>query len=65
MSIPVLTFSDINTFRAWDQWMRIAPGEMGLYLHHDEAHMFVLPPLDIHHMADKLRYAVASGRAWL
>jgi len=52
-----------NAFAAWDGWMASGARRMGLYVHHDDDGFFLLPKLDIHQSARRIRYAVASGRA--
>jgi len=60
--MPVLTTPG-NFFAAWDEWMRAGAQRMGIYAHHDDDFMFVLPKLDYRQAARRIRYAVASGRA--
>jgi len=62
MMLPVLTVPG-NAFASWDSWMKTGVDHMGLYVHHDDDFMFILPKLDIHQMARRIRYAVGSGRA--
>lgn len=62
MLLPVLTTPG-NAFEAWDAWMKTGATRMGLYVHHDDDFMFVLPKLDVHQAARRVLYAVASGRA--
>jgi len=62
MIMPVLTTPG-NFFEAWDEWMRTGVRHMGIYTHHDDDFMFLLPKLDIHQSVRRIRYAVASGRA--
>lgn len=59
--LPVLTVD--SAFEAWDRWMETGARHMGLYLHHNGRTHFVLPKLDIHQSARRIRYIVASGRA--
>ena len=60
--MPMLTTPG-NFFAACDEWMRAGAQRMGLYAHHDDDFMFVLPKLDFRQAARRIRYAVASGRA--
>jgi hypothetical protein len=59
--LPVLTTRG-NNYAHWDNWMRAGADQMGLYLHHNDT-FFILPKLDIHQMARRIRYVLASGRA--
>jgi hypothetical protein len=59
--LPVLTTPG-NMYGQWDAWMQTGPSNMGLYLHHDDV-FFILPKLDVHQNARRLRYIVASGQA--
>jgi len=52
-----------TALRTWDEWLKQDAARMGMYFHHDDDFMFVLPKLDMHEIARKLRYAAASGRA--
>ncbi len=61
MLLPVLTST--TALRSWDEWSMQGAARMGMYFHHDDDFMFVLPKLDMHEIARKLRYAAASGRA--
>jgi hypothetical protein len=51
-----------NAFRAWDEWQKMATGHMGVYFYHND-NRFILPKLDIHQSARRLRYLVNSGLA--
>lgn len=62
--MPVLTVSG-NFFTAWDEWSRTGSRIMGMYLHHNDQLMFIMPMVDIHQMANRIKYAVASGKARL
>ncbi len=62
--MPVLTVPQ-NMFAAWDQWLATGTGNFGLYLHHNDNGFFLLPKLDIHQTARRIRYAAASDRARL
>ncbi len=59
--VPVLTVSG-SLFESWDAWMKAGAEQMGLYLHHDDL-FFILPKLDVHQIAKRIRYAAGSGRA--
>ena len=59
--LPVLT-SGGNMFEQWDQWMKTGARQMGLYVHHNDV-FYIVPKLDVHQNARRLRYVVASGRA--
>jgi hypothetical protein len=61
MLMPVLCVGR-NAFGMWDDWVRTGAQHMGAYFYHDDA-WFVMPKLDIHQSARRLRYMVASGRA--
>ena len=61
MLMPVLCVGG-NTFQMWDDWARTGARHMGVYFYHDDA-WFILPKLDVHQSARRLRYLVASGLA--
>ncbi|NLO05710.1 MAG: DUF4838 domain-containing protein [candidate division WS1 bacterium] len=61
MQLPVLCVWG-NAFEMWDKWMATGAEQMGIYLYHDDA-WFIMPKLDVHQSAKRLRYIVDSGRA--
>ena len=61
MLLPVLCVWG-NAFEMWDAWMATGAEHMGLYLYHDDIR-FIMPKLDVHQSAKRIRYAVNSGRA--
>lgn len=61
MLLPVLCVWG-NAFEMWDAWMATGAEHMGIYLYHDDIR-FIMPKLDIHQSAKRLRYIVNSGRA--
>ena len=61
MLVPVLCFSG-NTFQMWDAWQKTGACNMGAYFYHDDV-WFILPKLDIHQSAKRIRYLAASGLA--
>ncbi len=61
MLMPVLC-SGRNAFEMWDRWMATGAEHMGIYLYHDDVR-FIMPKVDIHQSARRIRYIVASGRA--
>ena len=64
MLMPVLCMgSTMNAFEQWDAWMNTGARRMGAYFYHDDQHYFIMPKMDIHQSAKRIRYMVASGRA--
>jgi hypothetical protein len=64
MLLPVLTMGGgVNAFANWDAWMKMGARRMGLYLYHDDQGFFIMPKVDLHQSAKRIRYAVASGTA--
>jgi len=63
MILPVLSVAGQNALQAWDEWMASGPEHMGFYIHHDDALFFILPKLDLHQQALRIRHAANSGRA--
>ncbi len=61
MLMPVLCVGG-NAFEMWDRWMTTGARHMGIYLYHDDLR-FIMPKLDVHQSAKRIRYIVASGRA--
>ncbi len=61
MLMPVLCVGG-NAFEMWDKWEEMGARRMGIYLYHDDL-WFIIPKLDIHQSAKRLRYIVESGRA--
>lgn len=61
MLMPVLCVWD-NAFQMWDDWRQMGAKHMGLYLYHDDI-WFIMPKLDVHQSAKRLRYVVGSGEA--
>ncbi|MDP2989559.1 MAG: DUF4838 domain-containing protein, partial [Kiritimatiellota bacterium] len=61
MLAPVLC-SCGNFFQSWDEWARTGARNMGVYWYHDDA-WFIMPKLDIHQSAKRIRYIVGSGLA--
>ena len=59
MLVPVLCVWG-NAFEMWDKWMATGPAHMGIYLYHDDIG-FILPKLDIHQSAKRLRYIVGTN----
>jgi len=63
MLLPYVAVTEGNAFEEWDRWMKTGVQQLGYYLYHDDEQWFVLPKLDIHQSARRIRHAVASGRA--
>lgn len=64
MLMPVLTMSrDTNAFEHWDSWMKTSTRHMGIYCYHDDQLYFIMPKIDVHQSAKRIRYIVASGMA--
>jgi hypothetical protein len=61
MLMPVLCVWD-NAFQMWDDWRQMGAKHMGLYLYHDDI-WFIMPKLDVHQSAKRIRYVVGSGEA--
>ena len=61
MLMPVVTIGR-NFFSQWDEWLRQGAGHMGFYLYHDDQVFFLMPKVDVHQSAKRIRYAVASGK---
>lgn len=61
MLMPVLCVWD-NAFQMWDDWKKMGSTHMGLYLYHDDI-WFIMPKVDLHQSARRLRYIVGSGEA--
>jgi hypothetical protein len=59
--LPVLTTGG-NMFEQWDAWMKTGARHLGMYQHHNDT-FYVLPKLDLHQNARRIRYAVGSGLA--
>ena len=63
MILPILTVSGRNAMQAWDEWTAAAsPTHMGFYFHHNDLLWSVLPKLDVHQSAHRLRHGLDSGR---
>jgi hypothetical protein len=63
MLLPVPTINKrLSTFTQWDAWMRTGAHRMGVYLYHDDQISAILPKMDVHQSALRIRYLVASGR---
>jgi len=63
MLLPVLTINEnMSTFAQWDTWMQTGARRLGIYQYHDDQIFFILPKMDIHQSAKRIRYLVASGR---
>jgi hypothetical protein len=64
MLLPVLTMgSSVNAFESWDSWMKTGARRMGMYLYHDDQGFFIMPKMDVHQSAKRIRYIVESGAA--
>ncbi|MBM4086576.1 MAG: DUF4838 domain-containing protein, partial [Planctomycetes bacterium] len=61
MLTPVLCVGG-NTFQMWDDWQKMGATHMGAYFYHDDV-WFIIPKMDIHQSAKRIRYMVSSGRA--
>lgn len=62
--IPVITMSArANSFQRWDDWQATGARWMGFYGYHNDQHHFVLPKLDIHQTARRIRYVTETGKA--
>jgi len=61
MLMPVLCDTG-NIFQAWDTWQKMGAKKMGAYFYHDDM-WFIIPKLDIHQSAKRIRYIAASGLA--
>ena len=61
MLMPVLCVGG-NTFQMWDEWSRTGARHLGVYFYHDDI-WFIMPKMDIHQSAKRLRYIVQSGLA--
>lgn len=59
--MPVLCVGG-NTFQMWDDWQKMGAKHMGIYFYHDDL-WFIIPKLDIHQSAKRIRYIVGSGLA--
>jgi len=49
-------------YNMWDEWQRIGANHMGAYCYHSDQ-WYILPKMDIHQNAKRLRYMVGSGKA--
>jgi hypothetical protein len=61
MLMPVLC-SSYNTFQMWDDWKKTGADKMGVYLYHNGL-CFIMPKLDMHQSAKRIRYIVENGPA--
>ena len=61
MLVPVLCVGG-NAFEMWDKWQATGPKHMGIYLYHDDIRS-LMPKLDIHQSAKRLRYIVGTNLA--
>ena len=61
MLMPVVTILH-QYFTQWDSWLKQGASHMGVYLYHDDQSFFVMPKVDVHQSAKRIRYGVASGR---
>ena len=59
--LPVLCIGG-STFQMWDQWSKTGARHMGIYLYHDD-YSFIMPKVDIHQAAKRIRYIAGSGLA--
>ncbi len=65
MLMPVLTILDDNAFEKWDSWLKPGAHRMGIYCYHTDQTYFIMPKIDVHQSAKRIRYIVASGTARL
>ncbi|MCX7011719.1 MAG: DUF4838 domain-containing protein [Candidatus Sumerlaeota bacterium] len=62
--MPVLCMmGKVNAYERWDAWMKASAKRLGIYLYHDDQFYFILPKVDIHQSAERIRYILASGCA--
>jgi len=63
MLMPVLCAGNrANAFQMWDDSCKIGVKRMGICFYHDDC-WFIMPKLDVHQSAKRLRYLVGSGLA--
>lgn len=58
--LPVTTTA--STFDRWDEWVASGAEHLGVYAHHLGTFALV-PKMDVHQQAKRLRYVIGSGKA--
>lgn len=58
--LPVTTTA--STFDRWDEWVASSAEHLGVYSHHLGT-FALLPKMDVHQQAKRLRYVIGSGKA--